>query len=138
MSDEHTYEGFCTHCNYQIESFEGLTCCPSCQTTSIPCDYKNQVYASINWHELRILVIWAENYARGVSDPSVADDMVKTVHTIARRIEDQHPDRALKLPLSLAGELRQVKDEFPSATTNSERLNEQVDNFKRINELSDE
>jgi hypothetical protein len=54
--------GFCTCCNYQVESFDDLTKCPQCGTTGVPCSYEDQRIISINLHELRLLCIWAENW----------------------------------------------------------------------------
>jgi hypothetical protein len=56
-------EGFCTLCSASIESFEGLARCPKCGTDSQPCSNDNQINVKINLHELRILCIWAENWA---------------------------------------------------------------------------
>ena len=43
------------------------TCeCPNCGTKSLPCLIVDDVNIKINWHELRILTIWAENWARQI------------------------------------------------------------------------
>lgn len=121
--------GFCVDCGHRVDTFAGLKCCPACGSYGIPCSSRDDVHVSINWHELRILVIWAENYAR-------EHELQTTVYAIARRIEDQHPDRALELPLSLAGELRQMKDQFPKMQIiSNDALEQDVDAFKRINDL---
>lgn len=120
--------GFCTACGYRLESFEGLNKCPACSSTSIPCDDSNQVLVSVNWHELRILVIWAENYARD-------KDLGDTVAVIARRLEDQHPDHAIKIPLTLAGELRQLADRYPGTYTTDPKLQKAMEEHHRINEV---
>lgn len=101
--------GFCTHCGHEVESFEGLTGCPTCGTTGVPCAYENQVDININWHELRILVIWAENYQRSLKD---AGDRV--VYAIARRLQAQHPD---KPALSLAGELGEISKRYETSVS---------------------
>lgn len=126
--------GFCTDCGHRVASFEGLQSCPSCGSTGIPCADRNQVSVAVNWHELRVLVIWAENYGRSI-------DQQSTIYAIARRLEDQHPDRALEVPLSLAGELRQLKDAHPSMEVHgsqSDALNRDIGEFRRINDAPDE
>jgi len=101
MSDS----GFCTDCGVKIDSFENLNNCPLCGTDSIPCADENQVNISINWHELHILVVWAEQFAKNSA-------MKTTVWSIAHRIEKQHPEKHL---ITLAGEMSQLKREFPNA-----------------------
>lgn len=94
--------GFCTECGRKVESFEGLKACPACDSASVPCVDEHQVSVSINWHELRILAIWAENYQR-------AQRLGRTVYAIAKRLEAQHPERG---PLTLAGELGEVAKQY--------------------------
>lgn len=116
MSDS----GFCTHCSHRIESFDGLDCCPACGTRGIPCSDANQVSISINWHELRILIIWAENYQR--SHPECG----RVVYAIAKRIADQHPDRAKECPLTLAGEFGQLAEKYGEVSVNNPELRQDV------------
>jgi hypothetical protein len=102
--------GFCTDCGVKIESFESLNTnnCPLCGSTSIPCADNNQVNISINWHELHVLTVWAEQFAKDA-------EMKTTVWSIAHRIEKQYPEKHL---LTLAGEMSQLKREFPNAEIN--------------------
>jgi predicted nucleic acid-binding Zn-ribbon protein len=90
--------GFCTDCGARVESFEGLKGCPSCGTSNIPCLGDEQVNVSVNWHELHVLCVWAENWQR-------QNQLGRTVYAIAKRLHDQHPDRG---PLTLAGELGEI------------------------------
>ena len=60
------YAGYCTCCRLDIKSFAGLEKCPKCGTETVPCSYKNEVNIKINWHELRILTVYAENWLREV------------------------------------------------------------------------
>jgi predicted RNA-binding Zn-ribbon protein involved in translation (DUF1610 family) len=90
--------GFCTLCGADILSWDGLYACPACGSKSVPCAEAHQVTVSINWHELRILCIWAENWQREKGCNPV-------VYAIAKRIAAQHPGRA---PLTLAGELGEL------------------------------
>jgi hypothetical protein len=106
-------EGFCTDCGYEIESFEGLSECPFCGTTHAPCSNKEQVNISVNWHELRILAIWAENWASLHKDDD--STMLNCIWGISHRVEKQFPG---KPKLTLAGELSDLKREYPTLETN--------------------
>ena len=99
--------GFCTDCGAKIDSFENLNAssCPLCGSESIPCANENQVNISINWHELHVLIVWAEQFAKD-------SNMKTTVWSIAHRIEKQFPHKHL---LTLAGEMSQLKRKFPNA-----------------------
>ncbi len=90
--------GFCTDCGHRVESFEGLQACPECGSTSRPCPGDEQVTVTVNWHELHLLCVWAENWQR-------EQQLGRTVYAIARRLTAQHPDRR---PLTLATELGEV------------------------------
>lgn len=94
--------GFCVYCGHRVESFEGLSACPACGSKGLPCDDANQVSVSVNWHELRVLVIWAERWGLKIGKAG-------TVYAIARRIREQFPDRT---PLSLAGDISGLREAF--------------------------
>jgi hypothetical protein len=94
--------GFCTECAAHIESWEGLTACPRCGTTNVPCANENQVTVTVNWHELHLLCVWAENYQR-------AQGLGSTIYAIAKRLHAQHPERD---PLTLAGELGEMAKKY--------------------------
>lgn len=95
--------GFCTRCGVEIESFDGLTACPRCGTTGVPCAADRQVEVSINVHELRILCIWAENWA--LSKPSVDENLV---YAIAARLRRQLGE--LDCSLTMAEEFQSLRD----------------------------
>ncbi len=111
------YVGFCTDCDFKVESFDGPSKCPNCSSTGILCSYDNQVTISINWQELRILCIWAERWAVKAIETQEGIDTSKggrgTVYAIADRIMKQHEGRAKTTPLTMAGEFRQLKEQFP-------------------------
>lgn len=96
----------CLICNEEFtkEELEGVFCCPKCGNSGLPADPKEDVNIKINWHELRILTIWAENYARSIKDDKTQPQL--TIACIARRIQKQYPD---KTPLTLAGEIEQIR-----------------------------
>lgn len=97
---------WCVDCGgrFTQEEIEGWGC-PECGSQSVPCDTKKDVTVEINWHELRILVIWAENWvqqhARKKTDDS-SEKMPVTVTAIARRLQGQHPSLG---HLTLSGEM---------------------------------
>lgn len=90
--------GFCIQCGTRFESFDGLDCCPACGTQSIPCSDDNQVTISVNLQELRVLVMWAENWQR-------ERNLGRTVYAIARRIRAQYSQ---DIPLTLADGLGEI------------------------------
>lgn len=96
--------GFCTDCGGVIGDWEDLSCCPHCKTKSVPCANKNQVLVSINWQELRVLCIWAENYQRTLTDRGCG-----VVYAIAKRLQQQHTDRVV---LTLASELGELSKKY--------------------------
>jgi len=57
----------------------------------------------INWHELRILTIWADNYARLHKEST----MPQTVAAIVKQLELQRPDGTYG-PLTIMGELQEL------------------------------
>lgn len=104
----------CLICNQEFteEEIKGFNRCPKCSNTGIPYDPKEDVTIKINWHELRILTIWAEHWARSIKDKKTQPEL--TVACIARRMQKQYPD---KTPLTLAGEIENLKKEFPIIET---------------------
>jgi hypothetical protein len=107
--------GFCTDCGHEVTTFEGLGGCPNCNTTGLPCAWRDQVTVTVNWHELRVLGIWAENYGRSISKSA-------TIMAITKRLQAQHPGR---VPLTLAGELKDLRKHYHATTTDGD-LNEDI------------
>lgn len=96
-------EGFCTLCGKDIDDFDNLEECPHCHTQSIPCSYDRQETININVHELRVLCIWAENYAN--TNPGVD---VNVVYAIAARLRKQLPGPVVCL--TMADEFLQLRE----------------------------
>ncbi len=103
----------CLHCYKDFTEIEikGRDCCPFCGCKGIPCSPKEDIKIKINWHELRILIIWAENWARQIKNKTNDIDSSLTVACIARRLQKQFPN---KTPLTLAGELTQLREKMPN------------------------
>ncbi len=95
--------GFCTECGFKVASYDGLACCPNCGTESIPCADNNQVTIAINWHELHLLCVWAEQWAHAKCGGA------GVVYSIAGRLAAQYPERHA---LTLAGEVRELQAHF--------------------------
>lgn len=103
---------WCTVCGarFTAEEVEGASACPKCGDTGTPCDTKNDVSVVVNWHELRVLGIWAENWAQHCGKTEANNPSgppLHVVHAITRRLQRQFPD---KTPLTLSGEIIQVRD----------------------------
>jgi hypothetical protein len=107
----------CTICGTEFLDYElpeGTCECPNCGTKSLPCDIKDDVSIKINWHELRILTIWAENWARQIDEKKPADEKrLLSIMTIAQRLEKQFPD---KTPLTLFREIRELRKNYDIQT----------------------
>jgi hypothetical protein len=101
--------GYCVDCGHHVDSFDGLTKCPACGSQSLPCADADQITASVNWHELHILCVWAENWQR-------KNDLGRTVYAIAKRLEAQFPD---KPRLTLAAELGEVAKPYELSVMDS-------------------
>lgn len=108
----------CIICNEEFceKDIKAASCCPKCNNKGLPANPKDDVIIKINWHELRILCIWAENWARKCDkDNNEALKCVLTVNCIARRIQNQHQDKLLKLTLS--GEIEDLIKDHAVETT---------------------
>jgi len=102
----------CTICQAEFTEAEikGASCCPSCGDKGVPCAISDDVTIKINWHELRILCIWAERWAMQADASDPTSDGVVTIDCITQRLLKQHPSKA---PLTIRGEVEQVKEIYP-------------------------
>ena len=101
----------CLNCGAWFEDPGGLSACPGCGTQwAIPASSKDFVAVSVTWHELRVLVMWAERFADAAKRAGRDDGtMLRVVYGIADRLYSQHLD---KPHLTLAGEVAEVKAAF--------------------------
>lgn len=112
IADDGKIVARCVTCSGEFTSSQtrGKSGCPACGNPGLPMSPDDDVEVKINWHELRILTIWAENYAGSIKGkPDVKGDPVQTIFAIAKRIQDQFPFRN---PLTLSAEMELVKREF--------------------------
>lgn len=95
----------CTDCaaEFTDEELEGKSACPTCGTASVPSSIADDVTIRINWHELRILGIFASNWAERCDEGPAKT--ARCVRSILKRIHAQHPERA---PLTLAEEFAEL------------------------------
>lgn len=103
----------CTTCGTEFSDIEieGFNKCPSCGAMGVPMAISEDVEVKVNWHELRILTIWAENWARKIDkEKEEGDDTnsLLTIMCIAERLQKQFPD---KTPLTLFSEIRKLRKE---------------------------
>jgi hypothetical protein len=110
--------GFCTLCSHHVDSFDGLTSCPKCGHAGVPCgDDEQYKHISINRHELKLLCIWAENYAHSIKDDGKNKMAPEVVYAIAARLKRNNPVLADK-SLTMSDEFRALKDAGFEFTTN--------------------
>ncbi len=82
--------------------------CPSCGNTGTPADLDDTVTLTITTHELRVLTIWASNYAESIKEQPGCEDSPKVVHGILDGI-----GQYTAAPLSLRQEISDVRAAFP-------------------------
>lgn len=93
----------CTDCaaEFTDEELEGVSCCPKCGSKGVPCLISQDVNIKINWHELRILTIWASNWAN-----KLEADSQRALKSILKRLEAQRP---VEFPaLTLLDEIKEL------------------------------
>lgn len=96
---------WCTACGARFtqDEIKGWGC-PKCGDEGVPCGTDRDVKIEVNWHELHILCVWAENFAQSCfeKDPASNKKMPTVVTAIARRLQSQFPQFS---PLTLSGEI---------------------------------
>ena len=83
----------CIECRseFTMEESSGKNACPKCGSTSLPMRISDDVDLKINWHELRIICIWASNFATEKFPDTPAE---RTLKTVVARLEAQHPEKS--------------------------------------------
>jgi hypothetical protein len=98
----------CLMCGVETDEFLGepLAACPSCGDRSgMPADLDRMVAVRISEHELRILTMWATNWAARSPETT----------TVMRVIVDRLATQT-SIPLTLSQEIADVRAAFPDAT----------------------
>lgn len=88
---------------------EGFENCPKCHTSHLPMAISEDVDLKINWHEIRILTIWAENWAKQCDKSKKEENMLYIIMCIAERLQHQYPD---KTPITLFSEIRELRKHY--------------------------
>ena len=93
----------CVDCRakYSREQIRNVSACPACGSQGVPMSPTDDVQVKINWHELRILGMWAENWAAAHKDSSPR--MEQTISAITTALEEQFPSYAPLTPCAGTG-----------------------------------
>lgn len=124
---------WCTVCGARFSSdeIEGAESCPKCKTISIPCDPDQDFWVEINWHELRVLGIFASNWADQCDKNSEGNtESLKCVRGILSRLERQFPNEP---PLTLGGELRKIRESLAGTSAKIVHHNFPSEGFSIVN-----
>ncbi len=103
----------CLECSEWSDDDETLMACPKCGSHGIPASSNDIVDIKITWHELRCLVIWAEQWVN-INKTKSSTDMSKIIYGIADRLYQQHLSKS---PLTFAGEITDLKNTFKNVET---------------------
>lgn len=78
----------CTTCRAEFDQSEteGASACPRCGSTGVPMWVSDDVTIKINLHELRILSIWADNWAREKCDQDVQEMLDAVLRALGRQL----------------------------------------------------
>lgn len=88
---------------------EGAKGCPQCGDTGIPSDPAKDINIVINMHELRILSLWAERWAKHIEKGAPAAP--RQVRGIQHRLVRTNP--SLKgVALSIWDEISELREKF--------------------------
>jgi hypothetical protein len=105
----------CLHCSKVAVPEGPLFACPYCGSTGVPADLDDKLTVEITRHELRVVMIWAEQWAASMNDPKTREDSRKVVAGIAARLKAQDPKAGA---LTMSDELAALADAYPGMETN--------------------
>ena len=106
----------CLECGKDTNPDKNLTACPNCGSKGIPVSSLDSVTVKISQHELRILCMWAENWADYTDKNELSSLNGRAIITnIANRISK---NEEVTSPLTFSGEFKQLKKAYPDAETN--------------------
>ncbi|MFF8406886.1 hypothetical protein ACF06P_35325 [Streptomyces sp. NPDC015684] len=115
----------CCHCRAITEvdrEGEPLTSCPNCGSTAVPADANDTVTVTLTKHELRILGIWASNYAESIKDRPGGEDSPRVIYGILDHLGTQ-----TDVALSLRQELADLRAALPNSSVTVYRNGEETD-----------
>lgn len=101
----------CVDCyeEFSEEDVGDSEACPACGTCTLPMSIDEDILLPINWHELRVLTIWASNYAEKLPDSSRI-----SLHKTLKRLDKYRPPGGAAL--TLVGEIKELQEHFPTAS----------------------
>ena len=110
MSEEKTIR--CTKCygEFSKEETKNVSCCPKCGSKGLPMLISQDVEIKINWHELRILCIWAENWAEAKFDQDSRDSR-SMLEAMMNRLDKYRPEGGAAL--TLTREVKELQEVYP-------------------------
>ena len=102
----------CVDCRAEFTKDEiaNANACPRCGTKRLPALITDDLSMQINLHELRILIIWASNWARGIKDD--ASGAQKTIRAICAALKKQLPEGTC---LTMEDEMAALQEAFPQS-----------------------
>lgn len=114
----------CLRCREITGASEGhsLNACPACGNTNPPADADDTVTITLTTHELRILTIWASNWAEAHTDKPEGQDSPRVIAGILDGI-----GQYTSAPLSLRQEVADVRAAFPDSEVTLYRDGEETD-----------
>lgn len=115
----------CCHCREITEvdpEGEPLRACPQCGSTATPADADDTATVTLTKHELRIIGIWASNYAEGIKNSPGCEDSPKVVYGILDHLGTQ-----TDVALSMRQEMADVRAAFPDSKVTVYRNGEETD-----------
>jgi len=92
---------------FTYKEIEDINCCPNCGCKDSPCSIQEDLKIKINWHELRILTIWASNWAYKMCEES----SVTCLEKIIGRLNKQKPSKEFA-PLTLKEEAQELANYY--------------------------
>lgn len=105
----------CVLCSFEISKRKAekdkIKECPNCNTRNPPLDSELDIRLKINWHELRLLCMWAERYAVNLNKAERTTEYSAMVYWIAERLMVQFPELHNQSPLTLADEISKIKEQ---------------------------
>lgn len=100
----------CLACGNETDETPDMRACPSCgDALHPPANLSDSVNLTISTHELRILTMWADNWARSIEARCPGSQ--KAISVILDRLATQ-----TDAPLSLSQEIADIRREFGNAT----------------------
>ena len=89
----------------------GLAACPACGNTKVPADADDTVTITLTTHELRVLAIWASNWATAIKDHPSCEDSPQVIQGIL-----DHLALYTSAALSMHQEIADLREQFGKVT----------------------